>query len=306
MINKVVNECNISGKLYGFGRFGLEEKDGKIRGSVMVLTDGPTQNIVEVNFIPQAPKYKSGKDNNNYKVLKQIIDEELTVEKVGERAACSVRIASNLTVNTYYRKTEQNEYVLSETPQVRGNFIHIDSKAQPDASFNIDCLIQDMVDEVNTQGEETGNKIFKVRVFDDYRKMFFPLQFVMKLPEGIDFATTNYEPGSSYVNLSGRIINKTLEPVQSNADMGFGQHAQMGQPRTIREYEITGGTVPRELPMTDDEVKEVKLNRDNFLTETKNRAMERANSKSTKSFESGLQSSFKKETVSTGSKTYDF
>ena len=78
MINKVTNECNISGKLYGFGRFGLkkDEKDGKIRGSITVLTDAETQNVVEINFLPQSPTYKSGKDNNNYSVLEQIIEEE--------------------------------------------------------------------------------------------------------------------------------------------------------------------------------------------------------------------------------------
>ena len=107
MINKVTNECNISGKLYGFGRFGLkkDEKDKKIRGSITVLTDAETQNVVEINFLPQSPTYKNGKDNNNYSVLEQIIEEEKTVERVGEKDAISVRVSCSLSTNRFLIKT---------------------------------------------------------------------------------------------------------------------------------------------------------------------------------------------------------
>lgn len=282
MIKEVTNECNISGKLYGFGRFGLkkDEKDGKIRGSITVLTDAETQNVVEINFLPQSPTYKSGKVNNNYSVLEQIIEEEKTVEKVGEKDAISVRVSCSLSTNPYYTK-QNDEYVLSEPMQIKGNFIHIDAKAKPSAVFNVDCLIQNIIPEVNFNGEETSNRILNVKVFDDYRKFFFPLRFKMEMPEGIAFIEREYVDGESYVTLSGEIINRTVEQVNSGSEnMGFGERAQVNKPRTIREYLITGGTSPRELLMDEEEMAQANQARETFLAEAKNRAMEK-NSKST-------------------------
>lgn len=310
MINKVTNECNISGKLYGFGRFGLkkDEKDGKIRGSIVVLTDAETQNVVEINFLPQSPTYKSGKDNNNYTVLNEIITEEKTVEKVGEKDAISVRVSCSLSTNPYYTK-QNDEYVLSEPAQIKGNFIHIDAKAKPSAVFNIDCLVQSIAPEVNFSGEETSNRILNVQVFDDYRKLFFPLKFKMEMPEGIAFIEREYVQGESYVTLSGEIINRTVEQAPAeNEDMGFGERAQVNRPRTIREYLITGGTTPREFPMDEEEMAAARQARETFLAEAKNRAMEK-NNKSTavSGFSSGSSTTSASTTTTVKSNNkYDF
>lgn len=309
MINKVTNECNISGKLYGFGRFGLkkDESDGKIRGSIVVLTDAETQNVVEINFLPQSPTYKSGKENNNYSVLEQIIDEEKTVERVGEKDAISVRVSCSLATNPYYTK-QGNEFVLYEPVQVKGNFIHIDAKARPAAVFNIDCLVQSIDPEVNFKGEETSNRILKVQVFDDYRKMFYPLTFKMEMPEGIAFIEREYTPGESYVTLSGEVINRTVEqaPVE-NETMGFGERAQVNRPRTIREYLITGGTAPKDFLMNDEEMTAVRQARETFLAEAKNRAMERGKSSSTvNGFSSSSTAAAPKTTVKSSGTKYDF
>lgn len=306
MINKVTNECNISGKLYGFGRFGLkrDENDGKIRGSITVLTDAETQNVVEINFLPQSPTYKSGKDNNNYNVLKQIIEEEKTVERVGEKDAISVRVSCSLSTNPYYTK-QNDEYVLSEPAQIKGNFIHIDAKAKPSAVFNIDCLVQSITPEVNFSGEETSNRILKVQVFDDYRKHFFPLTFKMEMPEGIAFIEREYTQGESYVTLSGEIINRTIEQAPAeNENMGFGERAQVNKPRTIREYLITGGTTPREFLMDEEEMAQARQARETFLAEAKNRAMEK-NSK-TNTVNGFSSSSSASKTVVKSNNKYNF
>lgn len=281
MIKKVKNECIVNGLLYGFGRFGLtKDDDGKIRGSIIVLTDVATQNTVEVHFIPQAKVYSTGKENNNYKVLEQIMNEEKTVEKVGEKDAARVRLTASLTTNAYYsRRDNSDELTLTEGLQVKGNFIHLDNKVIPTCGFNVECLYKGMEPELNRAGEPTGRQTIKVDIFDDYRQYFFPLTFKIEMPEGIDFLQTQCMEGESYLELSGQIINKTVEAVKESSAMAFGVSVQVSAPRTIREILITGAQMPKDLPMTEEEMTKARQNRQTFLAETKNRALEKESKK---------------------------
>ena len=303
MIEKVTNECIISGKLYGFGRFGLnKDQEGTIKGSVIVATDVDCLNTVEVSFLPQKEKYKNGKDNNNYKVLDKIIKEQKTVENVGENSAFKVRVTGSLTTNTYYTKVE-DDFILVEDFQVKGNFIHIDDKAKFDCGFNIDCLIQSIETELNTEGIETERRTINVKVFDDYRKFFFPLTFKIDMPEGIAYMETEYLPGESYATLSGEIVNKSIEAPQQSTGMGFGESAQVNKPRTVREIMITGAKSPMEFILTEDEIAEVQKNRENFLAENKNRAIEKSKKTNTTT-NTGFQTT--SNVVKTTDKKYEF
>lgn len=310
MIKKVKNEGTVSGKLFGFGRFGLKinENTGKIQGSVVVATDAEESNLVEVHFIPQAEKYKNGKDNNNYKVLKQIIDEEKTIEQVGSNSAISVRITASLTTNPFYIKENGgNEYVLREPMQVKGNFIHIDSKAKPYCGFNVDCLIESMDDKLNSDGTPSNGKKIKVRVFDDYRKEFMPFTMELDSEEGVQYVESNYMAGETYATLSCVVENKTIvSGNDNNTSLGFGEQAVTSQPRKIHRLVIIGADNPKdEFPMNDDEMEECKQNRNTRLAELKNKAIEGA-SKSNEDVKVGFNTQAKTSIASTSTKKYDF
>lgn len=287
MINKAQNDGTVSGKLYGFGRFGLEkiEKDGeiKIRGSINVLTDEVTNNVVEVNFLPQSPTYKSGKTNNNFKVLEKIINakDTGTVEAVGVSKAISVRMTASLSTNPYYTKeeTEADGYRLVEPFQIKGNFIHIDDAAKPYCGFNVDCLIKDITDGKNSDGVEDGSKVLKVDVFDDYRQFFFPLTLQVEDMAGASYISTTYSAGekedATYATLTIKPVSTTVE-VTSSEEMGFGESAVTTQ-RSIRKLVVIGAKPPKEeVPMTEEDWTKVAQNRIENLATAKNRAIEKS------------------------------
>lgn len=278
MIEKVKNEGTVSGKLYDFGRFGLKEdkEDGKIRGSVIVATDNDMCNLVEVHFLPQAKTYSTGKENNNYKVLKKLIDEGKSVVNNGEKDAFNLRISASLTTNPYYFKDNgSNDYTFREPMQIKGNFIHIDEKAKPYNGFNVDCLIENIEDMLNSDGTASENKKVKVRVFDDYRKEFMPFSMVIESPEGIDYIQSNYLPGETYTTLSCMVVDRSIEK-EDKGGMGFGEKAVTSQPKKVVELLIIGADLPKDtFPMNEEEMLQCKQNRETRLAEIKNKAIEK-------------------------------
>lgn len=277
MTEKFKNEVAVSGKLFGFGRFGLKmDKEGRISGSIIVLTDEKTQNTVEVQFIPQSATYKSGKANSTYEALKQIMENEdkATIEKAGD-AAWSVRIDGDLSNRMYHSKRQgSSDYDLHEMTQIRGSFLHIDSNAKPYVGFNIDVLFGAVTREVLEDGTDKGTAIVTARAYDDYRAYFYPIRFTIDNPLGIN-ALEGFAPNTK-TTLSGRFVNQVIEVEEaSNAEMAFGESAKVTAPKRIFQILITGATPAIPVEFTEEEQKAFKNNREALILDSLNRAKEK-------------------------------
>ena len=278
MINNVVNECTVSGCLYGFGRFGLTERDGKISGSLVILVDEATDTTVEVNFIPQSPTYKSGKENNTYSALKELMEKEPTIEKVGKEKAAKVRCNCRITTNPYYSVPKGNPGAgleLHEPMQIQGSFLHVDNKVEPYVGFNVDVLIEDIT-EIEKNDEPTGEYMVSMKTYDDYRKFFRPLKMKITDPSGIAVIQQNLQTEEYYyTTISGTIVSKTVRREKGNSDMAFGSVATISKDYTTTDILIIGATPAKEFPVTEEEAQTLKNNRTTFLNERKQKAEEK-------------------------------
>ena len=274
---KFKNEVAVSGKLFGLGRFGLKtDKEGRISGSVIVLTDEKTQNTVEVNFAPQSPTYKSGKANSTYEALKQIMEHEneATIEKAGD-AAWSVRIDGDLSNRMYHtKKQNSSEYDLHELTQVRGSFLHIDSNAKPYIGFNVDVLFTGITRDILEDGTDKGTATVTAHAYDDYRNYFYPVRFSIDNPLGIN-ALEGFPPKSK-TTLSGRFVNQVIEVEEApNSEMAFGEAAKVTAPKKIFQILITGATPAIPVEFTEEEEKAFKNNREAQILDSLNRAKDK-------------------------------
>lgn len=279
---KVNNTVNINGKLFGIGRQKLEEKDGKIRGSIRVLTsDSSTNNVVEVRFMPQAPFWGQGetkRDNPNYALLKSIMENEQSVEKVGEQDALKLRITGDLTLNSYYRK-EGNDYVLVETTDYRAKFAHDNTSGNaPDcATFDVDGLFLGLDDYLDNNGEPTSFKKVKIGVIDDYREVIMPMEFKLENPEGIALMET-YVPQQTYIRILGSVVNEVTK-IRTETQMDFGAPAVQEVTRYNRANLITSASTKSDVVISEEDLEKFTANRQKLLAEAKNRAVEAASKK---------------------------
>lgn len=291
MINKVVNECTVSGYLYGFGRFEPAERDGKISGSIVVLVNEETDTTVEVNFVSQSPTYKSGKENNTYLALKELIAKEPTIEKVGKEKAAKVRCNCRITTNPYYSVPKGNPGAgleLHEYMQIQGSFLHLDDNVKPYIGFNVDVLIEDIT-EIERNDEPTGEYMVSMKTYDDYRKFFRPLKMKITDPSGIAVIQQNLQTEEYYyTTISGTIASKTVRREKGNSDMAFGSVATVSRDYTTTDILIIGATAAKEFPVTEEEAQTLKNNRTTFLNEKKQKAEERNASTSTPTSTEGV------------------
>lgn len=280
MIDKVTNECTVSGYLYSFGRFGITERDGKISGSIVVQVDDDNDTTVEVNFIPQSPTYKSGKENNTYAVLKTLMEESPTIEKVGKERAIKVRCNGRITTNPYYsapRGQANGQLELHEPMQIQGSFLHIDNNVEPYIGFNIDVLVES-INEIVKADTPTGEYLVRMKTYDDYRKFLRPLAMKIVDPAGIAVIQQNVDSGVPYyTTISGTIKSNTVRRDNGNENMEFGKSATVSNNYTVTDTIIIGATAPKEYPVTEEEAMTMKNNRTTFLNERKQKAEEKNN-----------------------------
>lgn len=301
MLSKVKNNGNINGKLHSFGRFPIEKKDADTfkGGSFNVLVSSGTDQevVVEVKFFPQSRVFKNKKENSNFEFLEKLMNAK-TITQDGINAADSVRLTTQISSNQYY-KEEGSDWRLVEFAENTMAFGHLDSAAKPIAAFEVDALVTAFDEEIFGDAP-TGRYVLKGQVFNDYRKVFMPVSFIVEGADKINYIASNYTPGEAYVTLHGEITSRTFESNSSQETVGFGEVA-IERTSSRREYLITGGTPPREMDMTDEDMAQVKANRELLLSEAKNYAIERKGKQKNGSVISGT-----KTTTASAKKTGGF
>lgn len=271
MINKIKNSTEVVGKLFGFGRFGLEkvERDGvtKIQGSILILINEETQACVEMHFMPQPQVWGTGNVNKNYELLEQIINnkDEVTYEKVKEEAI-NLKVTGSLNVNDFYIEPKgKTEFIYVEEPQIKTGFVSIDNKQNAKAVFQLEGLFMGIEDEIKDD-EVTGNKIVKMGLIDTYRNTISA--FKLKItptqengPEGIATIET-YVPNETIVCLSG-IICCDVVTVDKPVEMVFGPSQMSSYQKDEKYFLITGAEVAksRDGLISDEELEELIKNK---------------------------------------------
>ena len=304
-MRKTVNKETISGRVYDFSQLALKkvenpesERFGQeyIGGSIDIATDDDCLNIVTVYFTFVQPTFKSGKTNNSFGVLKNLIDSGKSVLTDGKDNASLVKIDASLSLNDFYTQ-RNNEEVLVSAKRNSGSFISTVSKLD-DASkrntFEYDFLI-DKVTHVDADEEK--------HIDDDYvivhgaafafNGAILPTTLVVKNPSGMKyFESLDLEGGNVvFTKVWGQINSETIID-RREEESAFGEPAVKEFSRTVREWVITGTSKPDAVYPTDDDEAGITLDEFNkamadrqvYLADIKKRSDEyQASKNSTKS-----------------------
>jgi len=165
-----------------------------ISGTLDVATDDNITNIVTVHYTYVTEKYGSGKENPNFKVLRDIIDGKyLTCIADGSDVATKVSIDTNIGINDFYSdrdRDENGEPKLISAKRNEGGFIKIvkdlkDEKARN--SFTADIVITGMTRREADEERRLPEKgIIKGAIFD-FRNALLPVEFSVTAPKAIDY-----------------------------------------------------------------------------------------------------------------------
>lgn len=248
MRDSFINKVHIEGRVFNHtlqkkisGEQSKNPGTEFIRGQINVATDEEGINIVPVNFAYVTEFYsKSGKPNDTYKVLTQIMDEDKTWEKNGKEEAFQVRIDGDIEINDFPGR--DGEMVAAK--RVRGSFVHF---ANGQYALNADennrnTFEADMLIAATTMQEvEDGDDYMNLRgyVFA-YRNALIPVTFSIHNPAGIEYFEkcdiSNENP--LLTKVWGNIISTTQE-IRTETETAFGGAQVDITTRTLRAWEIT-------------------------------------------------------------------
>lgn len=294
-----INKVNIEGYVFsiednrGYNKLTLAETGATsknpgtpyIRGVVNVATDEEGLNVVPVYFTYVTETFASGKTNDTFTTLKQLIDNEAnntlkTFVNSGTDAAM-VRIDGDIEVNDWLDR--EGNMVASK--RVRGAFVHmVESAARlsPHATFEVDMLISNAA----RHEVEEGDDYMTINGYAfNFRKDILPLGLTIDLPDGMTFFE-NQDISSKnplLINLWGEMTTNVIGS-NKTVESAFGAPRVESTNRSFSAWKITGcATEPMEWDdestLTKEELKNCLEAREKRVQEEKVRQEERRNNK---------------------------
>lgn len=251
-MKKVVNQSHIEGLLY---QHNLELKvSGEksknpgtqfITGTIDIATDDAGVNIVPVHFTYVTATYGSGKTNDTFVALENIINRVYkSVMADGAENATKLRVDSALGLNEFFSDRSGKEELVS-VKRNEGGFIHVTNELDPDEkkrnTFKCDMIITNV--SVKEADEEKGlpeKAIVKGAIFD-FRNSLLPVEFSAINPGAIEYFVglnaSNKEP--VFTNLWGRQVSETVVNTITE-ESAFGEPYVREVKNTRKDFIITG------------------------------------------------------------------
>ena len=290
-MRKAINRERVEGRVYEHSlvlktvQNTSSENYGKefIAGNIDVATDDEGLNIVTVHFSYVTPTFGStGKPNDTFTALKNIIETGKTVLTDGFDVATMVRIDTALDVNDFY--TNRNgEETLVTAKRNEGGFCHIISKLEKDESkrntFEVDMLINGTKYVEADEEKKIANDYIVVKgcVFN-FRNAVLPVELICKDPNGIKyFESLDASPSNlTFTKVWGKINSETIIDKREE-ESAFGEPSIKEYTRTIKEWVIIGAAPEAyemenaETGITSEEIKAGIEARNVYLADVKKR-----------------------------------
>ena len=263
MKKNMINQTHIEGVLY---EHALEakvtgensQKPGTpfITGTVSIATDDAMTNIVPVHFTYVTSTFGSGKPNNTYTILENIVNGTFgSYMKDGADKAVKLRIDSAIGLNEFYTDRNGTEELVS-AKRNEGGFVHkidiVDADEKVRNTFKVDMLIT-CVTHVDADDERNlpEKAIVKGAIFD-FRKSLLPVEFSATNPNAMSYfeglGATQKEP--VFTTVWGRQVSETIVR-QITTESAFGEDEVREVKNTRRDFVITGAA--KEPYIWDDE-----------------------------------------------------
>ncbi len=263
MKKTMINQTHIEGILY---EHALEAKvSGEtsknpgtpfISGSISIATDDAMTNIVPVHFTYVTANFGSGKPNDTYTTLNNIINGTFgTYMKDGAEKAVKLKIDSALGLNEFFTDRNGKEELVS-AKRNEGGFVHkvdvLDEDEKVRNTFKTDMIITCVTHVDGDPEKGTADKCIVKGAIFNFRKDLMPVEFsatnanAMRYFEGLDASQKN----PVFTCVWGRQVSETIVR-QIRTESAFGEDEVREVKNTRRDFVITGAA--KEPYLWDDE-----------------------------------------------------
>ena len=227
-----------------------------ISGTISIATDDAMTNIVPIHFSYVTATFGSGRPNETYNTLNNIVDCTYgTYMKDGADKAIKVRVDSALGLNEFYTERNGKEELVS-AKRNEGGFVHkvdnIDEDEKQRNTFKVDMLINNVTHvDANEERNLPEKTIVEGAIFD-FRKNIIPVEFSATNPNAMNYfeslGATNKEP--VFTSVWGRQVSEVVVR-KLVTESAFGEDEVREVKNTRRDFVITGAS--KEPYVWDDE-----------------------------------------------------
>ena len=272
MKKTMINQSHIEGVLY---EHNLEAKvSGEtsknpgtpfIAGTISIATDDAMTNIVPIHFSYVTATFGSGKPNDTYTTLSNIVNGTFgTYMKDGADKAVKLRVDSALGLNEFYTERNGKEELVS-AKRNEGGFVHkvdaLDEDEKVRNTFKADIVITCVTHMDGDDEKGLPEKCVVKGAIFDFRKSLMPVEFsatnpnAMRYFEGLEASQKN----PVFTCVWGRQVSETVVK-QIRTESAFGEDEVREVKNTRRDFVITGAS--KEPYLWDDEssITAVELN----------------------------------------------
>ena len=263
MKKTMINQTHIEGVLYEHALEAKVSGDTSknpgtpfITGTISIATDDAMTNIVPVHFTYVTANFGSGKPNDTYTTLNNIINGTFgTYMKDGADKAIKVRVDSALGLNEFFTDRNGKEELIS-AKRNEGGFVHkvdaLDEDEKVRNTFKADMVITSVKHVDGDPEKGTVDKAIVKGAIFDFRKSLLP----------VEFSATNANAMCYFENLEasqrdpvftcvwGRQVSETVVR-QIVTESAFGEDEVREVKNTRRDFVITGAA--KEPYLWDDE-----------------------------------------------------
>lgn len=263
MKKTMINNTHIEGVLYEHDLQAKESGENSknpgtpfISGTISIATDDAMTNIVPIHFTYVTATFGSGKPNDTYTTLNNIINGTFgSYMKDGAEKAVKLRVDSALGLNEFYTERNGKEELVS-AKRNEGGFVHkvdtLDEDEKVRNTFKVDMLINNVT---RTEADDEKNipeKVIVKGAIFDFRKNLLPVEFSATNPNAMNYfeglGATQKEP--VFTCVWGRQVSETIVR-QIVTESAFGEDEVREVKNSRRDFVITGAA--KEPYVWDDE-----------------------------------------------------
>ena len=252
MKKTMINQTHIEGVLYEHALEAKVSGDNSknpgtpfITGTISIATDDAMTNIVPVHFTYVTATFGSGKPNDTYTTLNNIVNGTFgTYMKDGADKAVKLRVDSAIGLNEFFTDRNGKEELVS-AKRNEGGFVHkvdaIDEDEKVRNTFKVDMLIN-CVTRIDADEEKNlPEKVVVKGAIFDFRKSLLPVEFSATNPNAMNYfeslGATQKEP--VFTCVWGRQVSEVIVR-QIRTESAFGEDEVREVKNTRRDFVITG------------------------------------------------------------------
>lgn len=287
-MKKCLNTTHISGYLYEH-KLELRESGPNsknpgtkfIMGTVDIATDDACTNIVSVHFTYVTATTAKGSTNATFTTLMNIIDGNYgSVMADGKDNAVKLRIDSALGLNEFYSDRNGKEELVS-AKRNEGGFVHVTTELEPDENqrntFKCDMLITGVREVEADEEKNLPAKVIVRGAIFDFRNSLLPVEFSAVNPGAMDYflglEASNANP--TFTCVWGKQVSETVVR-KIVTESAFGDDEVREVRNSRKDFVITGANKEPyawddESTLTAQEVAEAVAARETYLATIKQR-----------------------------------